>query len=258
MKNFKNISGKRFCRLVAIKPTSIKNGYNYWLFKCDCGCEKEIRLDSVVYGKTKSCGCLQKEIVSKKQGLSSSRIYRTLAGIKQRCYNKNCSAYKNYGGRGIKICNEWKNDFLSFYNWANQNGYMDNLTIDRIDVNGNYEPFNCRWITMKEQHRNTRKNKMVAFNGKTMCISEISEKYGIPWSTLDGRIKRGIDIKEAINIGKSKFYGNKIFCETNGKTYNNINEFFRDVGLKRYGHIYEIIKERNKFIFFKGYKIKKI
>ena len=108
-------------------------------------------------GKIKSCGCLNKQ-GNPKHGLRYTRLYRIWINMKTRCYNKNTNRYKDYGARGITICNEWRNDFMSFYNWSMNNGYDENLTIDRINNDKNYEPSNCRWITVKEQNRNKRNN----------------------------------------------------------------------------------------------------
>ena len=117
----------------------------------------------------------------------------------QRCENENIERYDIYGGRGIEVCKEWKEDFLNFYNWAINNGYKDNLSIDRIDVNGNYEPNNCRWATAKEQARNMRTNVNLTYNGETHCISEWAEITGIKASTIRYRIKiAGWSVEKAL------------------------------------------------------------
>ena len=111
--------------------------------------------------------------------------------MKDRCNNSKNYSFKDYGARGIKICNEWVIDFMNFYNWAMNNGYQDNLTIDRIDVNGNYEPSNCRWVTMKEQARNKSTNVLLTLNGKTKCVAEWSEIIGLDAKVIYARISRG-------------------------------------------------------------------
>ena len=123
--------------------------------------------------------------------MAKTRIYRIWQAMKQRCTNSRCDCYRNYGERGIKICQEWEKDFVCFYNWAIKKGYNDNLSIDRIDVNGNYEPKNCRWATIKQQANNTRKNHFIKFNGEKYTLKQFSEKYNIPESTVWNWAKRG-------------------------------------------------------------------
>ena len=134
-----------------------------------------------------------------KHHLSNTRIYRIWKNMKSRCYCENRSNYKFYGGRGIAICNEWKNDFMKFYQWAIENGYKDGLTIDRIDNNGNYTPENCKWENQKEQFRNRRTSKMIFYNGKNKCLSYWGEIYGIKTHTLLARINRGWSFEKSIN-----------------------------------------------------------
>ncbi|MEE1303121.1 MAG: hypothetical protein UHD64_10100 [Bacteroidales bacterium] len=153
-----NITGQKFGRLTAIKPCGKTNAGNVlWLCKCDCGKETTVPTQHLRSGNTKSCGCFNSEVASRtftKTGHSNSRLYRIWRNMKRRCNDKNFKAYKNYGEKGIKICFEWL-EFENFYNWAIFNGYRDDLTIDRINVNGDYEPNNCQWITRSE---NTKKS----------------------------------------------------------------------------------------------------
>jgi hypothetical protein len=131
------------------------------LFLCDCGNTKIIRCDSVQAGTTFSCGCYHIKLTSQRNyvhGDSNTRLYHIWEGVKQRCLDPNADNYHNYGGRGIEVCNEWLNSFISFRDWSINNGYVDKLTIDRIDNEGNYEPSNCRWVTIKEQSKNKRTN----------------------------------------------------------------------------------------------------
>lgn len=134
--------------------------------------------------------------MNKKHGQYKAKIYHIYYNMKARCYNKNTPKYKDWGARGIVICDEWKHDFEAFYNWAMDNGYRDDLSLDRIDVNGNYEPDNCRWVTMKQQARNTRRNKCYTINGKTHCLSEWCEILGLNHDTIRMRLHRGWSIEK--------------------------------------------------------------
>ena len=151
--------GKKFGRLTVLSETKKKSGHNkIWLCKCDCGKLVEVQGDSLRSGHTKSCGCLQKEIVTihgdNRRG-KISRLYEIWRSMKSRCLNPKHKAYKYYGGKGIKIYNEWKNDYVAFKSWALTNRYQDDLTIDRINNDGNYCPENCRWIPKSENSRNS-------------------------------------------------------------------------------------------------------
>ena len=149
-----NLSGQRFGRLIALSNTGKKCGAHLiWLCKCDCGKLVEVLGDNLRSGNTKSCGCLRKEIVTI-HGDSRIRLYYIWHSMKARCYNSNNNNYKYYGERGIKVCKEWKNNYMMFKNWALANGYKEGLTIDRIDNDGNYCPENCRWLTKSENSRN--------------------------------------------------------------------------------------------------------
>ncbi len=126
------------------------------------------------------------------------RLYRIWIGIKTRCLNANNKAYPKYGGRGITICNDWINNFKSFREWALQNGYADNLTIDRIDVNGNYEPENCRWITLSNQSNNRSTSHYLTYNGITKTMGEFAKEYNLSIACLHRRIKAGWDVEKAL------------------------------------------------------------
>lgn len=145
-------------------------GGNYWLCQCDCGIIKEISTNAIVRESTVSCGCYRKNN-NTKHGKSDTRLHNIWMGLRNRCNNPKGQDYHYYGGRGIKICEEWS-EFLNFYNWANNNGYEDTLTIDRKDPNGNYSPENCRWSTMEEQANNRNSNINLTYKGITKNIAQ--------------------------------------------------------------------------------------
>ena len=133
-----------------------------------------------------------------KHGLRNTRLYRIWANIKTRCYNENDPHFERWGKRGIQMCEEWKNDFNAFYDWSMLHGYSDELTIDRIDNNGNYEPSNCRWVTVKEQNRNKRNVKYITYAGKTQSIPEWTKELNLGKETIRERLKRGYTDYEAL------------------------------------------------------------
>ena len=154
-----DLTGQRFGRLVVLQRAKTINKRTKWLCKCECGNEVVVEAYNLRVGHTQSCGCLQRaatSVANKTHGQGHTRLYRIWNNMKNRCYRKSYHAYNHYGGRGITICNEWLHDFQAFYDWAMANGYRDDLSIDRIDSNGNYCPKNCRWATMTEQNKNKR------------------------------------------------------------------------------------------------------
>lgn len=170
------------------------------MFRCDCGTDKVINLSNVRRGLVKSCGC----IVATQKGLSKTSLYKCYKHIRHRCLNPKDVNYKNYGLRGITICQEWLDDFSAFYAWATKNGYKEGLTIDRIDVNGNYEPSNCKWSTMKEQQNNRTNNRIIEFKGEKKTITAWAEQYGMSYRNLHYRLKNGYSIKDALEKPKRR------------------------------------------------------
>lgn len=133
-----------------------------------------------------------------------SRLYSIYIGMKERCSNPRHYAYSNYGGRGISYCEDWQ-IFQNFKTWAESSGYADNLTLDRIDVNGNYEPSNCRWSTFKEQQNNRTNNHFIEYNGELKTLQQWGEVFGIKWTTLYKRLQSGWDIEKALTTPVRKY-----------------------------------------------------
>lgn len=180
------------------RDTSSKRTY-FWVCKCDCGKEKIVRSYDLRDGKVKSCGCLHAEKVktnTKTHGKSNTLIYEIWCSMKARCYRTTWKDFLNYGGRGITMCDSWRNDFMSFYEWSMSNGYEEGLSIDRINNDGNYEPSNCRWVTQTRQARNKSTNRLITIDGMTKTLSEWCEVYSVHISTAHSRIKRGKTGKE--------------------------------------------------------------
>ena len=195
----RNLIGKKFGKLLAIEMLGNNGGGHYKTkVRCDCGNEFVTRDTELIHNRRtqcKICGCN-----FTKHRKTNTRLFNIWQSMKQRCSNKNNQDYYNYGARGIKVCDEWKNDFMIFYNWAIDNGYQDNLTIDRIDYNGNYEPSNCRWATNLQQANNKKNNVYIVYKNKKYTIAELARKYNLEYETFRYRIHHGWDIEKAIKI----------------------------------------------------------
>jgi hypothetical protein len=201
-----DLTGQRFGRLVVKKRGKTKRRNNggtivYWLCQCDCGNVVEVVGGDLKRGCTQSCGCLSRETAKTrltKHGMSGTRLYEIWQNMKDRCYNEKDCAFKYYGKNGVKICGEWQ-EFESFYKWALANGYTDDLTIDRVDVNGDYEPNNCRWATRKEQANNKTTNRYITFNGDTKTLKQWSEVFNVSYPAFSARLKRGWSMEKIKN-----------------------------------------------------------
>lgn len=203
--NFKDLCGQRFGRLIVIeRVANNKHGSARFLCKCDCGNYVEVDSQSLKSGNTKSCGCFATEVKrrpKKEHPDKPTRLYGVWCAMKRRCYNKQEKGYKNYGGRGISVCDEWKSSFQNFKIWAMENGYRQGLSIDRIDVNGNYCPENCRWADSKTQANNTTANRILEYNEEKHTLAEWSRITGLSDSVIRARLdKHGCSIEQALTL----------------------------------------------------------
>lgn len=198
-----DLTGQRFGRLV-VKERRGSDSYksSLWLCKCDCGNECLVASHNLRTQHTQSCGCLQRERTAEAHtthGHRHTRIYGIWNTMVARCHRKNTKAYPAYGGRGITVCDEWKNSFQSFYDWAMENGYNDGLSIDRIDNDKGYSPVNCRWVTMETQSNNRRSNITVEYNGESHTVAEWAKILGIKYGTLHKRLEEGWSAEDAFH-----------------------------------------------------------
>ena len=212
----REVVGQRFGWLTVIADCKPEKGKDREIIcRCKCGNERVMSFRSVVSsGATTSCGCKKDFywIIASKTGInreSYQRIYRIYSLMNYRCHHKKAPAYKDYGGRGISVCREWRDDFLAFFNWAIQNGYGDGLEIDREKNNGNYTPTNCRWVTKKVNGRNTRQNRYMTYNGQRLAASEWAEKLGVPKDLIYGRLKNGWTDEDTICIPSQRLKNKK-------------------------------------------------
>lgn len=191
-----DLTGQKFGLLTVIGLAETDTRKTYWVCKCDCGNMKTVRSDSLLCGAIKSCGCIKRKqdevnlTKNHRHKMSGTRIYAEWQGMKGRCYNKGSARYADWGGRGIEVCEQWRNSFESFYTWAMANGYQDNLTIDRIDNNGNYCPENCRWVGQQEQCRNRRSNINITIGNSTRTLMEWCEIFQVDYTNVNARYHR--------------------------------------------------------------------
>ena len=226
--NLKNLVGKRFGMLEVIsRAGSDKNKRALWLCRCDCGNKKIVSTKLLSSGDTKSCGCFgysssveRLKSYRTKHNKYHTRLYTIWRGIKQRCYCPKNVRYDRYGARGICVCDEWKNDFASFYNWSIENGYTDEKllngkykwTIERINNNGNYEPENCKWATIEEQSNNKCNNRFIEYNGEVKTVAQWARFFEMNPYIIYHRLFKGWDVQKALTtpkIIKGKSYETK-------------------------------------------------
>lgn len=222
--------GDRFGRLVFKESVEIrKRGTRYGIFVCDCGTEKEISIPNVATGKSRSCGCLAVEVTgdrARTHGMTGTPEYRTWNNMWNRCTNPVTSRYERYGGRGITVCDRW----CSFENFIEDMGPRPSPmhSIERDDVNGNYEPGNCRWATRKEQHWNKSTSHFVEYRGEKKCVAEWCEQLGIPYSTFIQRIRNGMPLEKVFDMREGGFTKKAIVVDGVSKL---TTEWMRDVGI---------------------------
>ncbi len=219
MQNLIKVEGQRYGMFTVIKRAERINGRTAVLAKCDCGNEKEVRLDSIKRGLTKSCGCINHKHTIHK--LSRHPLYRIYYSMRCRCYSINSKSYKDYGGSGVVVCKEWMDDFISFYNWAISNGWKRGLQIDKdikykekhgTSIGMIYSPEYCCVVTKTINARNTRTNVYIEYNGKTKTIPEWADIFKIPYSLLRQRLNRDklpfeVAITRAVKKSASLFTG---------------------------------------------------
>jgi hypothetical protein len=201
-----DLTGKRFGRFTAIAfhPRRTANGSSYWLCRCDCGVEKLVQYSNLKSGNQQSCGCLRRDLSSdwnRTHGMKNTPEYAAWHAMRHRCDNPNNAHYADYGGRGITVCKRWEK-FENFY--ADMGKRPPNLTLERNDVNGNYEAGNCRWASRKDQQRNRRNARFITFNGETNCLAVWAEKLGISYRILYARTKKTSDPAELLRPVKQR------------------------------------------------------
>ena len=203
--------GDRYGRFTIVQEVEKRNEKRYFLCKCDCGNTRIERLVAIRAGEVKSCGCLKQEtdrenikkyIMSHPNYSEHDSYYKKMYGnwhdMKQRCQNQNSRAYKWYGGRGIRVCQEWQK-FRPFMEWALSNGWEEYLTIERNDVNGHYEPSNCSWIPRNKQSCNTRRSRFITHEGQTMILKHWEQQLGVKRELLRRRLDKGWSIERTFN-----------------------------------------------------------
>lgn len=205
MRKIQDITNNRYGRLIALERVE-NDKYNHpqWLCQCDCGNKTVVLKSSLVSGRTRSCGCYHKDTrhtCATTHGQSKTRLFCVWAEMRGRCKNPNRKDWKYYGGKGVRVCDEW-NKFENFSKWAYENGYTNDLTIDRIDVNGDYTPMNCRWADWVTQMNNTSRNHFISANGQTHTLAEWSRITGISLSTINWRIAHGWNAEDVVNLQK--------------------------------------------------------
>lgn len=228
--------GKRFGRLTIIDFAHAEPPYRGWLWvcRCDCGNTRTLMVSDVKQGKTRSCGCLHDAVCAEKATKFKysvkdyKRLYSIYNGIKKRCYNENESRYKDYGARGIRMCDDWLNQtngFDNFVEWSLANHYNDEMTIDRIDVDGHYEPMNCRWIPLTEQALNKRDTLWVTYKGEHIPLRVLCDRLGVSYDTVHNRVySLNWSIERAVETPSQQSESLMSKCREKGINYSTVRD----------------------------------
>ena len=215
-----DVTGMRFGKLVAQKYLGLTqvcaDGRKAatWHCLCDCGAEVDVPYRSLKTGHTKSCGCYQIDVQRARKtthGLSKTRLYKTYLNMRARCNTPSASEYDRYGGRGIQVCSEWEESFEAFYNWSIQNGYSDELTIDRIDNDGPYSPDNCRWTTCAIQNRNKSDVHWFDFHGELLPLTDVATRLGVSPNGIRHHLNRGRSEADIVQYYEKRDYPGQYF-----------------------------------------------
>lgn len=202
MGKINDLTGQRFGRLAVVERAG-RNARRHatWLCRCDCGNSSIVAGTDLLSGNTKSCGCYHDDVsrvLRTKHGAYGKKLYYVWSSMKMRCINPKNKAYKNYGARGVTVCDEWLHSFEVFQRWALVNGYEDGLSLDRIDNNAGYNPSNCRWVTRDVQNNNRRDNRLVEYDGQVRTVAEWARITGLPYEALRRRIAKGEPPEKAL------------------------------------------------------------
>lgn len=250
----KDLSGRRFGRLIALEYFGRSNGRTLWRCLCDCGKESIVGYSALISGNTRSCGCLEKENLHSEEFKRSHRksaslsfntnlrehpLYGLWSSMLTRCYNENSIHYKNYGGRGIRVCDRWLPENMGFENFVNDMGPRidKSYTLDRIDNDGNYCPENCRWATIGQQSNNKRDSIIVFYDEKRIFLTDICRILKLNYCRVAHQLQKGFDINTIIEHGGADF--RRKGFKGNTERYKNFNKkitiFVKE--LENYQHI---------------------
>lgn len=252
-----NLIGQKYTKLTVLKYAYSEKGQRNWKCQCDCGNITYVSTGKLKSGNTKSCGCLKHETKSNLiHGKQNTRLYHIWQGMKQRCYNSNSIKYNNYGGRGIKVCNEWKNSFMPFYTWAISNGYDDNKTrkeqsLDRINNDGDYEPNNCRWVTHSKNCRNRSDNVYLTKNGVSKTIAEWCEELNLDQRKVSARAKKYDSIDDILsleNLTRKKHLSNTGEFGISKDKQNKFQLYINHKYIGQYKTLEEAISKREEIL----------